>query len=51
MCHETEELDNFFAVDCPILGFKSWLEGEQRIRFPVPEKEFDYWVGRYFFTK
>ena len=39
----------FFGIDCPVRDAQEWIELKQKIRFPVPEKKFDYWMGRYFF--
>lgn len=34
--------------DCPAEELKAYLAGKG-IRFPVPEKEFNYWMGRYYY--
>ena len=38
-----------FQLDCPIYNFKNYMNDVHGIRFPVPEKEFHYWMGRWFF--
>ena len=49
ICTEIEEAIPLEFFDCPPRNFKSWLETDKKIRYPVPEKEFDYWMGRYLF--
>lgn len=43
--------DGIFDIDCPVEAVKAWLEITNKIRYPIPEKEFDYWMGKYFFMK
>ena len=49
ICDEIMNAGMFYYVLCPANRFSWWLKNTHKIRYPVPEKEFDYWMARYYF--
>lgn len=51
ICDEIALKPELIQLDCPIYNFRNYLRDVHKIRFPVPEKEFHYWMGRWFFEQ
>ena len=50
ICDDLRKVSEYLVVDCPMWYFKNYADVNLGIRFPVPEKDFDHFVGEYNFV-